>query len=236
MYFVCSLFIPTFNSFSPSSLCKECLFYTGYITLDTWPSITSPALETSLKSGNLCFISHSTFGVVLILRPHQTQAETTTFTKRHACFHQIPSVLLQEQENCFDLQRGFPGFVAPFVGACLCPKSLEPLQKRPLSLPVYLFPLRRLLQHLATNLFLLLCVTFPKPCKILQHKSQSHSMFCFGWAVHSTNFSLRCFLSSPSPCKVHMRVVVQAPPELMPCAVLICCEAPTLKMCFRIVL
>lgn len=168
---------------------------------------------------------------------------TTSNASRNHHIHQkacplppIPSVLLQEQENCFDFQRGFPGFVAPFVGACLCPKSLGPLQKRPLSLPVYLFPLRRFLQHLATNLFLLLCVTFPKPCKILQHKSQSHSMFCFGWAAHSTNFSLRCFLSSPSPCKVHMRVVVQAPPELMPCAVLICCEAPTLKMCFRVVL
>lgn len=159
-------FHSSFNTFSPSSLCKECCFYAGYITLDTWPSITSPALETTVKSGNLCFISNSIFGVVLILWPHQTLAETTTFAKRHAYFHPIPSVSLQEQENYFDLQRGFPVFVAPFVGARLCPRSLGPLQERSPSLPVYLFPLRCFFQHLATNHFLPLHVTFPKPRKI----------------------------------------------------------------------
>lgn len=140
--FISSLFIPNFNTF-PLYLQGVFFFFMLTTTLWTHGRVSySPALETTLKSGNPCFIFHSTFGVVLILWPHQTQAGTTTFTKRHSCFHQIPSVLLQEWENCFDLQRGFPVFLTPFVGAHVGAKSLEPLWEMPPFLPVYLFPPR----------------------------------------------------------------------------------------------
>lgn len=106
-YIIGSLFISTFNTFSPSSLCKECLFYAGYIAVDTRPGITSPAPETTLKLGNLCFISHSTFGGVLILQPHQTQTETTTFTRRQVRFHPVPLYCFQNRKIALTFKEVF---------------------------------------------------------------------------------------------------------------------------------
>lgn len=137
LYFVNALSLPTFNAFFPSSVSKVCLFCAGYVTLDTWPSVTLWKPPWSQENHASYLIPH----LVLFWSSEHTKCKQKQpqSSERHAYFHRIPSVLVQEQENCFDLQTGFPVFVAPFLGGWLYCESTGILQERlHLFLPCFL--------------------------------------------------------------------------------------------------
>lgn len=162
LYFVNALSLPTFNAFFPSSVSKVCLFCAGYVTLDTWPSVTLWKPPWSQENHASYLIPH----LVLFWSSEHTKCKQKQpqSSERHAYFHRIPSVLVQEQENCFDLQTGFP----VFRWLTLLRIHRNFTRKAP-SLPA-LFPPSCFLQHLAPNHF------FP-PSQVHMWPLQSHATY-----------------------------------------------------------